>query len=274
MKKKRALYDAMAKRILEKEQQYPTAGVGENGNDDVRTVIEDFEPVVKAMTETREHYIIIGTRDEIKKFTDGINALTGSGVTAVEMEKLVSSMKTLHEYQKIGTPEELQKAKKEENILKFYYCDSEDSYLIGRRMENLYYAHYLDGSWIFDMSRYLPWGAHIKIEHTAWKEHTFPSEPREINFSEWLEGFVKKECGGTPEECQAAVEKQTAKRPDYEGDGYADGHLVYDTWICPCCGKRYEVDYDEYDFCPNCGQKIDWSRDVKGEETGKNEENT
>lgn len=64
---------------------------------------------------------------------------------------------------------------------------------------------------------------------------------------------------GTVEECRAAVEKQIAKRPDFEGDGYADGHLVYDTWICPCCGKHYEVDYDDYDFCPNCGQKLDWS---------------
>lgn len=64
---------------------------------------------------------------------------------------------------------------------------------------------------------------------------------------------------GTPEECRAAVEKQTARRPDYEGDGYADGHLVYDTWICPCCGKHYEVDYDNYNYCPDCGQKLDWS---------------
>lgn len=64
---------------------------------------------------------------------------------------------------------------------------------------------------------------------------------------------------GTPEECRAAVEKQTAKKPDYEGDGYADGHLVYDTWICPCCGKHYEVDYDNYNYCPDCGQKLDWS---------------
>ena len=64
---------------------------------------------------------------------------------------------------------------------------------------------------------------------------------------------------GTPEECRAAVEKQTAKKPDYEGDGYSDGHLVYDTWICPCCGNHYEVDYDDYDFCPECGQHIDWS---------------
>ena len=63
---------------------------------------------------------------------------------------------------------------------------------------------------------------------------------------------------GTVEECRAAVEKQTAKKPDYEGDGYSDGQLVYDTWICHSCGKHYEVDYDRYDYCPNCGQKIDW----------------
>ena len=64
---------------------------------------------------------------------------------------------------------------------------------------------------------------------------------------------------GTVEECQSAVEMQTAKKPDYEGDGYSDGHLVYDTWICPCCGKHFEVDYDDYDYCPECGQHIDWS---------------
>lgn len=57
-----------------------------------------------------------------------------------------------------------------------------------------------------------------------------------------------------------ALEKQTPKKPTYEGDGYApDGTLVYDTWICPCCNKRYEVDYDDYDYCPDCGQKLDWS---------------
>lgn len=65
---------------------------------------------------------------------------------------------------------------------------------------------------------------------------------------------------GTVEECQEAVEKQKPKKPDYEGDGYADGHLVYDTWICPNCGKNYEVDYDDYKFCPNCGQAILWKQ--------------
>ena len=68
---------------------------------------------------------------------------------------------------------------------------------------------------------------------------------------------------GTVEECREAVEKQTSKKPDYEGDGYSDGQLVYDTWICPCCGQHYEVDCDRYDYCPNCGQRIDW-RDEDG----------
>ena len=57
-----------------------------------------------------------------------------------------------------------------------------------------------------------------------------------------------------------ALEKQIPKKPTYEGDGYApDGTFVLDEWLCPCCGSRYEVDYDDYDYCPNCGQKIDWS---------------
>lgn len=57
-----------------------------------------------------------------------------------------------------------------------------------------------------------------------------------------------------------ALEKQIAKKPTYEGDGYApDGTLVYDTWVCPCCGSSYELDYDDCDYCPNCGQNLDWS---------------
>ena len=56
-----------------------------------------------------------------------------------------------------------------------------------------------------------------------------------------------------------ALEKQIAKIPTYEGDGYYQGELILDTWICPCCGKSFEVDYDDFDYCPECGQHIDHS---------------
>ena len=59
------------------------------------------------------------------------------------------------------------------------------------------------------------------------------------------------------DELRDLVEKETAAQPDIEGDGYYKGELVYDTWICPRCGTRYEIDDDEYEYCPECGQHID-----------------
>ena len=46
-----------------------------------------------------------------------------------------------------------------------------------------------------------------------------------------------------------------------EGDGYADGSMVYDTWSCSSCGMRFEEWEEEptWNFCPNCGA------DMRGE---------
>lgn len=82
--------------------------------------------------------------------------------------------------------------KNEEDILKFYYCESEDDYYIGQRVQNMYYARYADGAFTWFMSRYLPWGKHVIAPETAWKEYTYPTEPKEIPFTEWLEGFIRK----------------------------------------------------------------------------------
>ncbi len=78
-----------------------------------------------------------------------------------------------------------------------------------------------------------------------------------------IQKLKKYEEIGTVEECREAIEKQRAKIPGYEGDGYSDGEMVYDTWVCPNCSESYEVDFDEYEYCPNCGQHIDR---LRGEE--------
>ena len=58
-----------------------------------------------------------------------------------------------------------------------------------------------------------------------------------------------------PPEVQAAIERDipvqpkliTATREDFD-----------DTFECPSCAKRFSS-FDEFDFCPWCGQRLDWS---------------
>lgn len=182
------------------------------------------------------------TENEAKQYIESYATMEIEKVP-ISMEQAfdvaIKALEEVQQYRQIGTVEELQKAEKEENILKFYYCNSEDSYLIGRRVGNFYYAHYFGGSWVFDMSRYLPWGETVN-------GYTFPSEPIEINFSEWLNGFIKNECGGTVEECRATVEKQTEKKVT------TNHSWTHYHFYCPIC--KAEVNGMKY--CPNCGQKL------------------
>ena len=92
-------------------------------------------------------------------------------------------------------------------------------------------------------------------ELQMYKDNKLCLVPEDVYSRQCCELDAYKEIG-TVEECREAVEKQKPKVPDYEGDGYADGYMVYDTWICPNCGKKYEVDYDDYKYCPECGQAI------------------
>ncbi len=49
----------------------------------------------------------------------------------------------------------------------------------------------------------------------------------------------------------------------YSGDGYADGHMVYDMAECPNCGYEYEEGDKDWKepFCPHCGQALSWERE-------------
>lgn len=55
------------------------------------------------------------------------------------------------------------------------------------------------------------------------------------------------------------MDKQKPEKPELYGDGYYNGELVYDEWVCPNCRSTYELKFDDYNYCPNCGQRIDWS---------------
>ena len=172
--------------------------------------------------------------------------------SAEACDMAISALKEIQQYREIGTVEELKKTVKEEDVLKFYYCESEDDYYIGKRVENFYYARYGETGFEWFMSRYLPWGEHVVKPNTLWKEHTFPSEPKEIPFFEWLQGFLRKYCGGTVEECREAREKQKPKKPEtIERD--------FDYYKCPVCGEYIWAtdNINSHKYCLNCGQKIE-----------------
>lgn len=61
---------------------------------------------------------------------------------------------------------------------------------------------------------------------------------------------------GTLEECRAAMEKQTAKKPMHVTNSYF-GYQKHKEHVgyCPDCGHQVEEPYG----CPNCLRKIDWS---------------
>ena len=82
---------------------------------------------------------------------------------------------------------------------RFYYCDTENSYLVGNRVGNFYYAHWHKGlGFVFDMSRYLPWGETVNGHEQGcdWGIHAYPSEPREIGICEWFKGFLTQQAEG------------------------------------------------------------------------------
>ena len=83
---------------------------------------------------------------------------------------------------------------------------------------------------------------------------------------QWNSGILRRKIKALDIAIEA-LEKQSPKKPTYEGDGYApDGTFIWDEWLCPNCGSGYEVDYDDYSCCPNCGQRIDWSENRRVEE--------
>ena len=183
----------------------------------------------------------------------------------------ISALEEIQQYRETRPAEEIKKAVREEDILKFYYCESEDDYYIGKRKENFYYARYGETGFEWFMSRYLPWGEHVVKHNTLWKEYTYPSEPKEITFFEWLQGFLKKYCGGTVEECREAVEKQKPKKRIYPKTAL---ERYYHAPECPnckrelkprICGYTLSQAIGIYSYCPWCGQNLEGGEESEGE---------
>ena len=162
----------------------------------------------------------------------------------------------------------------EEDELKFYYVESIDDYWIGQRLDNFYYAEWSDRlGFVWTHSRYLPWGEHVVAPDTLWKEHTYPSEPREIPFTEWIVGFMKKYGSKVSEDCiytycsrcgmrmvvdaPSVAPTQTNTNQCVESVGRAEGKWIRENgrvWSeCSICGSGSSF---ETKYCGSCGARM------------------
>ena len=59
-----------------------------------------------------------------------------------------------------------------------------------------------------------------------------------------------------------ALEKQMGKKVER----YSCNTIGEMTFNCPSCNLEYYVtDYEDFNYCPNCGQKIDWRVEERNE---------
>lgn len=87
-------------------------------------------------------------------------------------------------------------------------------------------------------------------------EYVYP-EPEDYAIEEAIKALKEiqqyREIG-TVEECREAVEKQKAKKPEYINNGIS---------VCRECGHKLKRCYD---YCPECGQAIQWYENLEGME--------
>lgn len=84
--------------------------------------------------------------------------------------------------------------------------------------------------------------------------------------------YLSEELKRLTEENERLKERDTPRKVERYADSYdEEGNLIYDMAVCPECHREFEIDYDEHcDYCPDCGQKLDWS-EVEREEVNRND---
>ena len=88
------------------------------------------------------------------------------------------------------------------------------------------------------------------------------------NYFEALSDWRQYRKIGTLEDCRAAVEKQTAKKPEFVGARFrnngkhiSDGCQLQKCYKCPNCNKHIFHVWDDELYCKYCGQHIDWGNE-------------
>ena len=97
---------------------------------------------------------------------------------------------------------------------------------------------------------------------TSWGESFENAYAMAINALEEVQQYRQI---GTVMECREAVEKQTAKKPEFvdtrfmnNGKHISNGCQLQKCYKCPNCNQHIFHVWDDELYCKYCGQHIDW----------------
>lgn len=86
-----------------------------------------------------------------------------------------------------------------------------------------------------------------------------------LAYDDWNQGIIKSFADACNEiieivEEQPTIDAEPVRHGKFIGtefDGYSDGNPVYYEWKCSECGCVFEDDEPTYNYCPNCGARMD-----------------
>ena len=82
----------------------------------------------------------------------------------------------------------------------------------------------------------------------------------ELHNADLLFNTLPKGYNNALEKAKEVLKRDISEDVIYEGDGYADGYMIYDMAKCPNCDYRFDEDDGKWmsGFCPTCGQRLKW----------------
>lgn len=82
----------------------------------------------------------------------------------------------------------------------------------------------------------------------------------ELHNADLLFNTLPKGYNNALEKAKEVLKRDVPNDVIYEGDGYADGYMVYDMARCPNCDYLFDEDDGKWmsGFCPTCGQRLKW----------------
>lgn len=176
--------------------------------------------------------------EEVKQLDDTLYAYSSVYIEALEIA--LYALKEIQNYRKLGTLEELARAKRYINLAK---------------------KHGTIGEMIDECAAYEEIGTIEQVRN------------QKANLNTAYKIISDYESCGTVEECRKAREKQIPKKPVCKPKPYNESVGFNEEWFCPSCGAYIGYFYEGMDepeqmeYCNECGQHIarDWSDENEDE---------